>query len=200
MSIKWMSLNKLDGLMTARELTFLEYWALRVQQRLGYTGLACEIGSFHGRTAVLLAQFFKVWSIDLGGDLFHGSENIGAIGKIDRETLLTNLAQRNLIPDRVTPICGTSNFLSDVSVEQLFNFVFIDGDHSYEWCKRDLENISWCCNHISIIAIHDYQAGRPTCKDYGVVQAVDEFLEANKEYKILDCIDSLMIISRADWD
>lgn len=54
------------------------------------------------------------------------------------------------------------------------DFVFIDADHSYEGCRRDLESWAgkvrvggWLCGH-------DYENG--DFPKFGVTQAVDEFV------------------------
>jgi hypothetical protein len=56
--------------------------------------------------------------------------------------------------------------------------VYIDGDHSYEACKADIERwIPWVVDD-GLIFFHDY--GTPHTP--GVVRAVDEFM---KEYEYL---------------
>jgi predicted O-methyltransferase YrrM len=59
-----------------------------------------------------------------------------------------------------------------------YDFVFIDADHSYEGCKADIEawwplvkKGGWICGH-------DY--ANPGFPEFGVKQAVDEFVKRNK--------------------
>lgn len=51
-----------------------------------------------------------------------------------------------------------------------WDFVFIDADHSYEACRRDMD--AWWPVTKTLFCGHDY--GKP---EFGVTQAVDEFCE-----------------------
>jgi len=53
---------------------------------------------------------------------------------------------------------------------QKSDFVFIDADHSYEACRRDMD--AWWPVTKTLFCGHDY--GKP---EFGVTQAVDEFCE-----------------------
>lgn len=52
--------------------------------------------------------------------------------------------------------------------------IFIDGDHSYEGCKADIENWYPCMKENGVMLFHDCDDTSP-----GVVQAVKEFVEEN---------------------
>lgn len=56
------------------------------------------------------------------------------------------------------------------------DFVFIDADHSYQGCKRDLE--AWCpkVKPGGLLSGHDY--ANTAFEDFGVTRAVDEFVAA----------------------
>lgn len=58
-------------------------------------------------------------------------------------------------------------------IEEPLDFVYIDGDHSYDGCKADLETYSVLLKPSGILMGHDY-LGRE-----GVKQAVDEYALAN---------------------
>jgi hypothetical protein len=58
------------------------------------------------------------------------------------------------------------------------DFVFIDGDHSYEGVKIDLEKYVPKIKSGGILAGHDWTCIR---EDFGVVQAGTEYLEANQD-------------------
>lgn len=66
------------------------------------------------------------------------------------------------------------NFLKS-QVEQ-YDFVFIDGLHTYEQCKKDLENYSKLIKQGGIIACHDYN--HPTF--LLLTNAIDEFVAKHK--------------------
>ena len=54
----------------------------------------------------------------------------------------------------------------------------IDGDHSYEAAKKDIELVSPLVKLGGFMFCHDYALGHP-----GVIHAVDEFLEANLDWR-----------------
>lgn len=75
--------------------------------------------------------------------------------------------------DRSVIVRGLSNEVSSRFEDNTFGMVYLDGDHSYEGVKRDLENYYPKVVKGGIIAGHDFLNG-----DYGVNKAVWEF--ANK--------------------
>ena len=63
--------------------------------------------------------------------------------------------------------------------ELYFDMIYIDGDHSYEGCKRDLYLASRKVKEGGLIMGHDYTTNSK-CKNkynFGVKRAVDEFCE-----------------------
>lgn len=72
---------------------------------------------------------------------------------------------------------------TDASVNfqnQELDFVYIDGDHSYDFVKKDI-NAWWPkIKPGGILSGHDYTTGNPQKGHvYGVIQAVDEFVKEN---------------------
>lgn len=67
---------------------------------------------------------------------------------------------------------------SDEAVEflkyQKYDFVFIDGDHSYEQCKKDIWNYEGLVKPGGIISGHNYHKA-PESAHPGVHESVDEF-------------------------
>lgn len=57
-----------------------------------------------------------------------------------------------------------------VTQKRKINLLFIDGDHSYEGCKRDIEAWTPLTADDGIILFHDYDPSSP-----GVIRAVDAF-------------------------
>lgn len=45
---------------------------------------------------------------------------------------------------------------SDDYKNQEFDFVFIDGDHSYDWVKRDYDNVGYLAKYVCFHDIEDY--------------------------------------------
>jgi hypothetical protein len=73
--------------------------------------------------------------------------------------------------DRVRIYQGTSDGAAEY-FDEVFDVVFIDGDHSYVQTKKDIE--TWWPKVIDggYLGGHDYRDD----KNYGVIEAVDEFI------------------------
>ena len=65
--------------------------------------------------------------------------------------------------------------------DELFDMIFIDGDHSYEGCKADLENWWPKIKVGKILCGHDYCYEHKNPNNFGVKKAVDEFIKKNKD-------------------
>lgn len=61
-------------------------------------------------------------------------------------------------------------------VQEPLDFVFIDGNHNYEYVKEDIEEWSKKVRPGGIVALHDYYH----FKDSGVVEAVNEYTFNNR--------------------
>lgn len=80
------------------------------------------------------------------------------------------VARLNRFKDRSIIIRGLSQDVAANFEDESIGFLYLDGDHSYEGVKRDLE--AWYPKVVKggIVSGHDYMAGQ-----YGVNQAVNEF-------------------------
>ena len=87
-------------------------------------------------------------------------------------------ALRNVadFPDRHKVLRMTSLKAAEGFEEGTLDFVFIDGDHSYEGCRSDIEAWWPKVRMNGILSGHDYRKD----KDYGVIKAVDEFCEVER--------------------
>lgn len=76
------------------------------------------------------------------------------------------------------------------------DFLFIDGDHSYEGCQQDWQNWSPFVEKAGIVAFHDARIFKNgwTNKDWGSVKVVNEILEnQTSTWEMIDEVDSLAI-------
>ncbi len=73
---------------------------------------------------------------------------------------------------RVRVYQGTSEGAAEHFSDDMFDVVFIDGDHSYEQTSKDI--VAWwpLVTPGGYLGGHDYRSD----KNYGVIQAVDEFV------------------------
>ncbi len=61
------------------------------------------------------------------------------------------------------------------------DWVYVDGDHSYEGCQKDLQAVNDCVKQDGFILGHDY-VDHDKYSSWGVVNAVNEFVEENNYY------------------
>jgi predicted O-methyltransferase YrrM len=78
-----------------------------------------------------------------------------------------------------------------------FDFVFIDGDHSYEGLKADWEGWSKLIAQGGIAALHDSRSapGRPI-EDWGSVRYTHDVIEHDPNFKIIETVDSLTVLRK----
>lgn len=76
-------------------------------------------------------------------------------------------------------------------------FVFVDGDHSYEGLKTDWEGWAGLIAPGGIVALHD---SRPTptrpIHDAGSVRYTAEVVRADSRFHVVDQVDSLTVLER----
>lgn len=113
----------------------------------------CEIGIFRGGTFLFMKHLLQ------------------SINKIVKLTAIdpTDHIHQDALPE-IEPflIKGTTDDVKG----NVYDIVFIDGDHSYEWCKRDFENVG---KFAKICIFHDIF--EPTCP------GVQKFWEEIKQTK-----------------
>jgi hypothetical protein len=141
----------------------------------------CEIGVFKGEFANMLLRLQpkKLVLIDpFIGKVFSGD----ADGNNGQEAVLPlvylSLAQQTAAIPTILLLRGTSQELLSYFAPESFDAIYIDGDHSYEGVKRDLQ-IAWrIVKDGGYICGHDYETNPEKTKnyyDFGVKRAVDEF-------------------------
>ena len=86
--------------------------------------------------------------------------------------------ERHGVRDRVDLLQGdSSEVVRDLGME--FDTVFVDGDHSYEGVKRDLDALGSALAPGAVVMFHDYYHPLNDSGEYGVQRAVDESSEAS---------------------
>jgi hypothetical protein len=75
-----------------------------------------------------------------------------------------------------TTFCRMNSQLSETAdaVDRTINVIFIDGDHSYEGCKADIDTWYPHMAKDGVMLFHDCDSTSP-----GVVRAVEEFVKDN---------------------
>ncbi len=112
-------------------------------------------------------------------DLFHGVNGTGDKDGNNFTYVDLSLVYKGLLQDtRFTVRKGdTSTVLKSYS-DKYFDMIYIDADHTYEGCKKDLEVSLHKVKPGGWIMGHDYELNMNKAKtkwDFGVKKAVDEF-------------------------
>jgi spermidine synthase len=99
---------------------------------------------------------------------------------IDINPRWLDLARRRFPDDiasgRVVLREGDSSTVLRSLPEGSFDWIYIDGDHSYEGCKKDVEAAAVCLRPGGLMALNDYTFWEVSdFGKYGVMEAVNEF-------------------------
>lgn len=150
------------------------------------SGTFVEIGTWKGRSLMYMAEKIKESGKNItlyGIDTFRGSDSTPAMGDIVEmkkksqdyfyETYLKNIEP---LKDYIKTIRGDSKVVHDQFADGSIDFLFIDGDHSYEAVKTDIINWYPKVKQGGIISGHDYT----TDYGYGVVDAVNQLFDGSK--------------------
>jgi len=139
-----------------------------------------EIGVREGNTFNYRVPLIKEKAVALDcWDLFEkASQNDMGRTKTDARLQFENLYNKYKDNDNVDVIRSFSNDLSVINsyADSYFDVIFIDGDHSYDGVKEDLNNWWKKCN--TLFCGHDYMLTKTVWSgvECGVKSAVDEFV------------------------
>ena len=120
-----------------------------------------ELGTFHGGTLFLLtrvaAQDATLVTVDMNAGQFGGGY------PRTWEPLFRSFARKNQRIHLVRGDSHSTTTLARVSslLEQPLDFLFIDGDHTYDGVRRDFELYSPFVHADGLIALHDIVEGSP---------------------------------------
>lgn len=154
-------------------------------------GDCCEIGVFNMEFAKEIAASLKPSSLTLidpfEGSVFSADKNGGSPQTFDGDYLFRQASEwcaEDYLAERTIYRMKSSAIMPHF-VDDYFDFVYIDGDHTYEACRFDLSEAWRTTRPGGWIGGHDYSIYGPRCEDssyfldMGVKAAVDEFCRAN---------------------
>jgi predicted O-methyltransferase YrrM len=152
------------GYLTREEVKQLQWLA----KRLPENPLVVNIGAGGGTSALAFLQSrpdLRVCTIDI-------QANSSPLGCLEGELNALRLSGVNF-QTRYWQICGDSKA---IEWNLPIDLVFIDGDHSYEGCKGDIQAWLPRIKPGGFLVLHDYRKPAGDKPHPGVDQAVDELL------------------------
>lgn len=141
-----------------------------------------EIGSFMGLSAVWFAQRVnEVHCVDTWYEPATEPSHNNLVGTFRRWNIpndffhmFRNNVMRSGVWHKINPIRGTSNGV--FAHVPLVDLVYVDGDHGYEGCKRDID--MYLAKARKVICGDDYVAR----EGFGVIEAVSELLPNHEHH------------------
>jgi glycosyltransferase involved in cell wall biosynthesis/predicted O-methyltransferase YrrM len=186
------SMHQVEGWLTDEEAECLITIAGDVLSRFPSAHACVEIGSYCGRSTVVLASVVaqiapstRVYAIDPhDGEL--GAEDVGPeFSRPTFDRFRENMARAGVSP-YVVPIRARSY---ELDWSEPVALLLIDGLHDYDNCARDFRHFEPWLARGGRVAFHDYQSWP------GVTAFVDE-LAASDAYAVLERAGSLVVLER----
>ena len=152
-------------------------------------GVACEVGVCRGEFSKHLLQNWnckKLYLVDFWDHTESYREGFHKQNE-NYEKMISNLEP---FKDRIVVCRGESAKIAKTFEDEMFDFIYIDADHSYEACKLDLESYWPKLKQGGIMMGDDYtltpneKMDFPQCPGdlyFGVNQAVNEFADKHKK-------------------
>lgn len=147
--------------------------------------LGVEVGTDHGKYAQQLLEGIpglKLYCIDpwiayTEGAEHHSQEEVDKIYKEAKDRLLERTSNGDLQRYSCSIIRDTSmQALQDFSDNSL-DFVFIDGNHSYDYVLEDITEWTKKVKPGGIVSGHDYKVDPEN--NYGVIEAIQKYVKDN---------------------
>jgi len=198
------NMNLPDGWLSEGQAAYL---AQLVRDVAGLEGSFLEVGSFHGRSATAIGTEVKklnsrlycidIWNKKLTGkDEIERKEIMEEYRKIpivehfkgDSYLMFTENIKARGLGDVIVPIIGLSSTIRK-TWEIPLRFIFIDGNHDYEYVWEDYLWGQFLVG-AGIIAFHDYMG---KC---GVRKAVNGMMDNNPNFKPMGLIGGIRTFRR----
>jgi predicted O-methyltransferase YrrM len=156
-----------------------------------------EIGVYHGVTTCRLRKAMDPSGILVAVDPYPKQRLGFSAQRIIAQRDVSRIRTGTVIWMRTIGSIAADRLYSDE--RRNFDFVFIDGDHSYEGLKADWEGWSRLILPGGTIALHDSRSspGRPI-EDWGSVRYTRDVIERDPNFEIVEAVDSLTVLRRCD--
>ena len=152
-----------------------------------------EIGSYHGRSTVLLGNVAK--SLFPEAKVYAIDPHDGIVGDKDQELKSTTptleIFRQNIKNEGLCEVVELiKDFSFNVKWQMPISMIFIDGLHDYYNVSRDFWHFSVWINQGGYIVFHDYADYYP-----GVILFVDQLLES-RDYEKIHKVDSMIVLRK----
>ncbi len=194
--IRWSKLLEEAGVPKANDIfTYTSTQELRALYALAscqsQEATALEIGSHLGASSCYIAAGLKKLN---GRLLCVDTWNNETMPEQEQNTFAQFTSNVEGVKQQIIPIRKRSEDISEEDIETDLNFVFIDGDHSYEAVKRDFEYVQKWLAKDATVAFHDFASSYFE----GVTRVVGEALGSGK-WIMAGCVGTLVWIKPAHW-
>ena len=167
-----------------------------VKERFKFPIVAAEVGVERGRNAAEMLSNMSFSMLFLVDHYVPYADYLGGLcpQDIQDQVYQQMFANVKLFLDKVTLITRDSMLASTLFPDGFFDFVYIDGNHDYDYVKKDLSAWFPKVKKGGVIAGHDFDTRNITRQD--VAEAVKDFArERNLELMIFPA-DQLQF---SDW-
>jgi predicted O-methyltransferase YrrM len=154
---------------------------------------AVEIGVYEGVNTVTIAGAIHPQGTLTGIDPFFK----GRLGICYHEKIARHALSKAKMQQKVKLVAKFS-YDAVIDVPNDIDFIFIDGDHSYEGFIRDWNDWSGKVKINGIIALHDTSepAHDPSVKDLGSYKYFNEHVKFDNRFEIIETVDSLNVLKK----
>lgn len=183
-------LDTIEGFLSNAEARALYEYS----STLSKNSLLLEIGCFKGKSTYCLGQGLTEGKIIIV-DPFDGSGDAASVDVYTVGAGKTTLFQEFMeamdkagLAEKLKIFKGLSNKF--VGKFDPLDLLFIDGDHSIEWCRHDYENYSGLLKKNGLLLFHDYYESR---KDLGPTFVVENLVKQSGQYEFVGLHGSLWV-------
>lgn len=160
----------------------------KIVRKLPKNAIVVEIGSFKGRSTNVIADELKY----ANGGLIHAIDlwkgNTGWRDDFDTDVMKTFLNNVKYNSHVIIPVRSDSKKAYKQFKDNSVDMVFIDGDHSYEGVKADIQNFAPKIKTSGFLLLHD-------ALEKSVIQAIQES-ELKYEADLFDISESLVVFKK----
>ncbi|MEJ7679289.1 MAG: class I SAM-dependent methyltransferase [Segetibacter sp.] len=186
-------IKNIEGWLDDKEADLLIAMTLKACKEIPSSQSVLEIGSYQGKSTVLLGSVVKEYFPDV--KVYAIDPHEGTVGAVDQGIYALpptlEMFNKNIEDAGLSEVIELiKNYSFNVEWERPISLMFIDGLHDYPNVARDFWHFSdWVCSG-GYVAFHDYSDYYP-----GVQAFVNELLETGT-YRKINKAESLIVVQK----